>query len=88
MDFFYERLKCTKVKVIKIVEKMLLKGDDREEILWRSYGRQSDSLVIGGSMLPAKKLISKYRLNRFLQSENQINRICSGKKQFRMQIFV
>ena len=56
--------------------------------MWRSYGRQSDSLVIGGSMLPAKKLISKYRLNRFLQSENQINHICSGKKQFRMQIFV
>ena len=60
--------------------------------IWRSYGRQSDSLVIGGSMFPEKKHISKYRLNRFLQSENQINRICNeknlGKMQFRMQIFV
>lgn len=31
------------------------------------------------AMFPEKKHISKYRLNRFLQSENQINRICNEK---------
>ena len=28
--------------------------------IWRSYGGQSDSLVIGGSMFPEKKHFSKY----------------------------
>ena len=55
---------------------MLLKG---EMEIWRSYGGQSDSLVICGSMFPEKKHISKYRLNRSLQSENQFNRICNEK---------
>ena len=45
--------------------------------IWRSYGGQSGSLVIGSSMFPEKKHFSKYWLNLSLQS--QINRICNEK---------